>query len=204
MRVTISALLGAAALATSACVSILPEPMIPSALISLPADRATPPTQPLQADVAVFPPESSRAYAGVDIAVRSDQELIYLPEVRWSDAAPQLLQSAVVNSLSQAQGPGTAVLGQLGVDVDYDVRWRIVDFSVGRDTAPVHVEVQVSLIDAHNRRPVAQKTFTADGSPGDRAPRARAAALALAAQQVADQVAAFVAETVVARPARTR
>jgi ABC-type uncharacterized transport system auxiliary subunit len=200
MRLTISALGMAALLSASGCVSILPEPMIPSALVSLPADRATRPALPLLADVAVYPPESSRAYAGADIAVRSDQELIYLSDVRWSDAAPQLLQGAVANALSKAEGPGRAVVGQLGADVDYDLRWRIVDFSVGRETLPVHVEVQVSLIDSHTRRPVAQKSFTAEGSPTDRAPRARAAALAVAAQNVADQVAAFVTETVVARP----
>jgi hypothetical protein len=47
---------------------------------------------------------------------------------------------------------------------------------------------------------VAQESFKAEGSPSDRAPRARAAALALAAQQVADEVAAFVASNVQARP----
>ena len=146
MRYLISTLLAAAALATSGCVSILPEPMIPSALVQLPSDRAKAPSAPLLADVAVFPPESSRAFAGADIAVRSDQELIYLADVRWSDAAPGLLQGAVVNALSQAQGPGRAVLGQLGADVDYDVRWRIIDLSVSKETGPVHVEVQVNLM----------------------------------------------------------
>lgn len=201
MRVKILAVL-AAVLATSGCVSLLPEAMIPSALVSLPADRAKAPTAPLLADVAVFPPESSRAFAGTDIAVRDDQEMIYLGDVRWSDTGPQLLQGAVVNALSQAQGPGRAVLGQLGAEVDYDVRWRIIDLSAGRETAPVRVEVQVSIIDAETRRPIAQKSISADGTPSDRAPRARAAALALAAQQVADQVAAFVTETVTARPVR--
>jgi ABC-type uncharacterized transport system auxiliary subunit len=201
MRVKTLALL-AAVLATSGCVSLLPEAMIPSALVSLPADRAKAPTSPLLADVAVFPPESSRAFAGADIAVRDDQEVIYLGDVRWSDTGPQLLQGAVVNALSQAQGPGRAVLGQLGAEVDYDVRWRIVDLSAGRETSPVRVEVQVSIMDAETRRPIAQKSISAEGTPADRAPRARAAALALAAQQVADQVAAFVTETVTARPDR--
>lgn len=201
MRVKILAVL-AAVLATSGCVSLLPEAMIPSALVSLPADRAKAPTAPLLADVAVFPPESSRAFAGTDIAVRDDQEMIYLGDVRWSDTGPQLLQGAVVNALSQAQGPGTAVLGQLGAEVDYDVRWRIIDLSAGRETAPVRVEVQVSIMDAETRRPIAQKSISAEGTPSDRAPRARAAALALAAQQAADQVAAFVTETVTARPQR--
>lgn len=200
MRATILSIF--AALAISGCVSILPEPMIPSALVSLPAERAKAPSAPLQADVAVYPPEASRAFAGADIAVRDEQELVYLGDVRWADAAPQLLQNAVVNSLSLAQGPGRAVLGQLGAEVDYDVRWRIVDLAAGRETSPGKVEVQVSIMDARTRRPIEQKAFSASSQPSDRAPRARAAALAIAVQQVADEVAAFVTETVTPRPDR--
>lgn len=181
------------------CVSVLPEPMVPSALIALPAERATAPSSPLLADVAVYPPESSRAFAGADIAVRQDQELVYLGDVRWSDNAPSLLQGAVVNALTKAGGPGRAAPSGLGADVDYDVRWRIVDLSTGRETSPVRVEVQVSLVDSSDRRMVAQESFAAEGSPTDRAPRARAAALALTAQQVADKVAAFVASKVEAK-----
>jgi ABC-type uncharacterized transport system auxiliary subunit len=148
--------------------------------------------------VAVYAPETSRAFAGVDIAVRTEQEVIYLNEVRWSDDAPQLLQEAVVNALAKSGGPGNAVPAQLNTDVDYDVRWRIIDLSTGRETAPVRAEVQVSLVNSNNRRMIAQENFTAEGSPRDRAPRARAAALALVAQEVADKVADFVARTATA------
>jgi len=186
--------------ALAGCLSVLPEPFIPSALIALPAERATAPTSPLRADVAVYPPEASRAFAGADIAVRQDQEMVFLDDVRWSDNAPSLLQGAVVNALTKAGGPGRAAPAALGADVDFDVRWRIVDLSTGRDTSPVRVEVQVSLVDSSSRRMVAQESFKAEGSPSDRAPRARAAVLALAAQQVADDVASFVTSNVVAVP----
>jgi ABC-type uncharacterized transport system auxiliary subunit len=87
--------------------------------------------------------------------------------------------------------------------VDYEVRWRVIDFSASRDAGPVRVEVAVSLLDALTRRMVAQETFSATGAPSDRAPRARAAALALAAQSVADQVATFVAKSALPKqPAR--
>ena len=185
----------ALAAALGGCVSVLPEPKIPLALIGLPADRAQAPTVPLQADVAVYPPDATRAFAGVDIAVRTDQELVYLGDVRWVDAAPRLLQSALVDSLAKAGGNGRAVTAQIAARVDYEVRWRVVDFSVSRDAGPVRVEVVVSLLDAVTRRMVAQDTFSATGTPSDRAPRARAAALALAAQSVADQVATFVAQS---------
>lgn len=194
-------LAGAIAITTSlsACISVLPEPFVPTALIALPADRAVAPAMPLLADVAVFTPDASRAYEGVDIAVRDSQELVYLGEVRWSDSAPHLLQGAVVNALTKAGGAGKAVPAELGADVDYDVRWRLIDMSAGKDTAPVRVDVQVSVMNSETRRMVAQKNFTVEGTPTDRAPRARAAALAIAGQQVADQVAAFITETVPAR-----
>jgi ABC-type uncharacterized transport system auxiliary subunit len=180
--------------ATAGCFSVLPEPEIPLALFSLPSDRAVAPADPLRADVSVFPPESSRAYAGADIAVRTGTELVYLPDVRWVDTAPRLLQLAVVDALSKAQGAGHAVTAQQGARVDYDVRWRIVDLSTSRETGPVNVEVLVSLLDSTTRRMVAQTTITATGSPADASPRARATALSIAAQSVADQVAAFVAK----------
>lgn len=188
------------ATALSGCVSILPEPFVPTALISLPADRAVAPPLPLMADVAVYSPESSRAFESNDIAVRDSQELIYLDQVRWADGAPHLLQGAVVNSLTKAGGTGKAVPSELGADVDYDVRWRIIDLSAGKETSPVRVEVQVSVMDSNTRRMVAQQSFVTEGSPSDRAPRARAAALAIAAQQAADKVAAFVTQTVQAKP----
>lgn len=201
MKLRLAATL-AFSLAAAGCLSFLPEPEIPSALIALPADRAQAPAEPLQADVSVYPPDSSRAFAGVDIAVRSEQEMVYLGDVRWADAAPRLLQNALVDSLDKAEGAGRAVTAQQGARVDYEVRWRIVDLSAGRETAPVNVEVVASLVDATTRRVVAQQTFSAAGSPSDRAPRARAAALALAAQSAADQVAVFVAKNATAKAAQ--
>lgn len=188
-------ILAVLALPLAGCLSVLPQPVVPTALISLPAERAQTPADPLQADVAVYPPDASRAYSGIDIAVRQSQEMVYLADVRWADAAPHLLQIAVVDSLSKAGGAGHAAPAQLGASVDYDVRWRIVDLSAGYETAPVHAEVEVSLLDATTRRMVAQQTFKAEGVPADKKPRARAAALALAAQSVADQVATFVTRT---------
>lgn len=200
MKTKIAAL-ALAAFATTGCVSVLPTPIVPSALISLPADRAVAPTDPLQADVGVFFPESSRAFASADIAVRDNQELIYLSDVRWADTGPALLQGAVVNSLTKAGGPGRAAPGQLGAQTDYDLRWRLVDMSVSKGAGPVRIEVQASLMDSGTRRMIAQQTFSAEGSPSEASARSRAAALALVAQKVSDDVAAFVAKTAKPKPA---
>lgn len=200
MKTKIAAL-AFAAFTTTGCVSVLPTPIIPSALISLPADRAVAPADPLQADVGVFFPESSRAFASADIAVRDAQELIYLSDVRWADTAPALLQGAVVNSLTKAGGPGRAAPGQLGAETDYDLRWRVVDMSVSKGAGPVRIEVQASLMDSGTRRMIAQQTFTAEGSPSEATARARAAALAIVAQKVSDDVAAFVTKTAKPKPA---
>lgn len=189
-------------LALTACVSVLPTPVIPDALIQLPPDRANAPTAELKADINVFPPDSNRAYSGVDIAVRNQQELVYLADVRWADAAPRLLQSAVINALSKAGGQGSANTAQMGARADYDLRWRIIDLSVARELGTVRVEVAASVVDAQTRRIVAQDEFLAEGSPITASPRDRAAALALAAQSVADKVAAFAAANAPAKPPR--
>jgi cholesterol transport system auxiliary component len=195
LRLTLAAL----ALSTSlaGCVNLLPNPEVPQALIALPADRAKAPPTPLLADVSVLPPDSSRAFSGVDMAVSNNQELVYLADVRWSDAAPRLLQNAVVNALSKAGGAGRVTTAQQGVRADYELRWRIIDLSVGKDVMPVSVIVSASVVDAESRRSIAQGEFKATGVPATRNPRDRAAALAMAAQDAADQVAAFAAKSVV-------
>lgn len=198
LRAALSAVVLTAALA--GCVSVLPNPNIPDALITLPSDRAHAPAVPLAADVNVYPPDATRAYAGVDIAVASQQELVFLPDVRWADAAPRLLQNAVINALNLAQGSGSANVAQLSARSDYDLRWRIVDFSVGKEVAPVHAEVDAVLLDAQTRQTVARQHFKAEVTPVTKAPRDRAAALAIAAQSIADQVSAFVATSAVVKP----
>jgi len=194
LRLTLAAL--ALSTALSGCVNLLPNPEVPQALIALPADRAKAPPTPLLADVSVLPPDSSRAFSGVDIAVSNNQELVYLADVRWADAAPRLLQNAVVNALSKAGGAGRVTTVQQGVRTDYELRWRIIDLSVGKDVTPVNVIVSASVVDAESRRTIAQSDFKATGVPATRNPRDRAAALAMAAQDAADQVAAFAARSV--------
>lgn len=183
------------------CVNLLPNPEVPLALIALPPDRAAAPAAPLQADVSVLPPDSSRAYSGVDIAVSSGQELVYLADVRWADAAPRLMQNAVANALSKAGGEGRVTTAQQGVIADYELRWRIVDLSVSKDVGPVRIALSASLVDAGNRRSVAQTQIEATGAPTSSAPRDRAAALAAAAQQAADKVADFVTKNAKPVPA---
>jgi ABC-type uncharacterized transport system auxiliary subunit len=187
------AALGAASL--SGCVSVLPEPVVPDALISLPAERAMAPSAPLKADVNVFPPDASVAFAGLDIAVRDQQEIVYLTSMKWSDTPARLLQSAVVNALSAGQGPGRASSAQLGVRSDYDVRWRLIDLSVSKGAGPAVAAAQVSVASSKDRRIIAQKTIRAEAPSASAKPRDRAAALAVASQSLADQIAAFVTET---------
>ncbi len=186
------------------CVSILPEPVVPDALVSLPAARATAPAAPLRADVNIYPPDASTAFAGLDMAVRDNQEIVYLKDMKWADVPARLLQSALANALSAGQGPGRASTAQLGVRTDYDVRWRLVDLSVGKGAGKAVASAQVSVVGSRDRRTVAQRSFTAEATSVSSAPRDRAAALAVAAQSLADQVAAFVAEVTpaVAAPPR--
>lgn len=188
----------AALLGLAGCVSVLPEPEAPNALIELPDGRAMAPERPLEADVVVYAPDSNRAFAGVNIAVRDEQELVFLSDMRWADVAPRLLQIGVVNALSKAGGDGAVATAELATRGDYDLRWRIIDLSVARGTAPVRVVVEASLVETLSRRIVAQERMVSEMRPGAGSSQGRAAMLAVAAQAVADEVAAFVAERAVA------
>jgi ABC-type uncharacterized transport system auxiliary subunit len=184
----------AVALALSGCVSILPEPQTPDALVSLPPTRAAAPASPLQADVNVYPPDASSAFAGTDMAVRREQEIVYLSSMKWADAPARLLQGAVVDALAAGGGPGRASPAQIGARSEFDLRWRIVDLSIGGDGAPAVAAAQATLTNARDRRIIAQHTLRAEADAGSGAARDRAAALGEAAQALANQVAAFVAE----------
>lgn len=180
------------AVALSGCLSVLPTPQAPIALISLPSGSAGAPTASLQSDVTIYPPDAPRSYAGVDIAVSQGQELVYLADVRWADAAPRLLQGSLLDSLSGAPGQGKALSAQQGASTDYDLRWRILDLSVSRGTRGVTAVVEASLLNSKTRRVVVQERFTSVETPSGRSPRERAAALAKASQAVCDLVADFV------------
>ncbi len=189
-----------ASFAMAGCVSVLPEQVTPDALIDLPDSRAVAPSQMLRADVTIYPPDATRAYSGVNIPVRDEQELVFLSDVRWSDASPRLLQAALVNALSRADGEGNVTPAELATRGAYGLRWRIVDLSVSRN-GPVRAVVDASLVTAQTRKIVAQERFELEVSPTARSERARAAALADAAQQIANQVAEFVAANAEPLPA---
>lgn len=177
------------------CLSVLPSPKAPLALISMPSERAAAPVAVLGTDVTIYPPDASRSFAGSDIAVRSGEELVFLADVRWADAAPRLLQGAVMDSLSKASGEGRILYAQQGGVTDYDLRWRIIELSVSKGAGVVRAEVEASLVDSSTRRVIAQERFSADQRPRSGGARERAAALALTSQAVCDLVAEFVART---------
>jgi ABC-type uncharacterized transport system auxiliary subunit len=194
------AFMAASLLALAGCVNLLPNPEAPSALIALPQEGSAAPSAQLQADVSVLPPDAPRAYSGADIAVADGPELVFLSSVRWADIAPRLMQGAVVDALAKAGGPGHATTAQQGVRADYDLRWRIIDLSVSKETGPVNVKVDVSLAESEGRRALAQGTFGATANPASKTQRDRAVALAKAAQDAANQVADFVVKNAKAVP----
>lgn len=180
------------------CVSVLPEPEAPNALVELPDLRAAAPQGTLSADIVVYAPDANRAFAGVNIPVRDEQELVFLSDMRWADVAPRLLQGGVVNALSKASGPGSVATAELGTRGDYDLRWRIIDMSVSRGAGAVSVVTEVSLVETLTRRIVAQERVSSSREPRSGSDRDRTAALAEAAQDVADEVAVFVVANAVA------
>jgi len=186
-------LLSLSLLSAPGCVSVLPAQEAPRALIAPPAASAKAPVSTLRANVVVHPPEASRAFSGSEIAVVSDQAIVYLKDVKWADLAPKLAQSAALNALARASGDGRGLLPQAPLPADYELFWRISDLSVSRGRQPVRAEAEAILAEAGARRIVATARFVQQAAPRGGADRQRADALALALQQLADDIAEFVA-----------
>ncbi|MEM8919859.1 MAG: ABC-type transport auxiliary lipoprotein family protein, partial [Pseudomonadota bacterium] len=174
----------------NACVSVLPEPTAPDALIQIPASRGGSDAS-LSADISVFTPEASRALSGVDIAVSDAGALRYLKRVKWADASPRLLQASLVDALTALGGPGHAFSAQTATRADFEVRWRISELSVSPKMGPARVAARVSVLDARTRRVIDETQLRASVAPATQQQSDRAEALAEAAQILSEDAAAF-------------
>lgn len=186
----VSIVLATAAL--SACVSVLPEPEAPEGLYRfgpMPVHRA------LAATVSVREPDASRLFGGRAIASEDGSGALRLVRgVEWADSATRLMQVAMLDALSD-EGAGVAVAFDSGVSADYELVWRVDDFTLSGTLARCSLEA--TLIEAGSRRVVAQTNVTASAPADGSANADRAQALAEAGRACVDDVSAFVAEKAV-------
>ncbi len=179
----------AAGFSLAACVSVLPQPKAANALYRLEPVIAS---QNVSATILVREPEAPRTFAGRKIAAEgADGSIRYVPGVEWADNITRLLQLALLDTLQGTEG--AAVLAyETAAPGAYEVSWRLSDFVLSGDQA--RCELEVTLLDARTRIPLAQKRIMSEMSVRGSDNPARARALAAAGRLCVSQVAGFAAE----------
>lgn len=181
-----------ASVALTACVSFLPEPEAPEGLYRF---GPMPVHQAVEATVAVREPEASRLFGGRVIASEDAGGALRLVRgVEWADNATRLMQVAMLDALGDG-GQGVAVAFESGVLADYELVWRVEDFTLAGTQARCSLEA--TLVDARSRKVIAQTNVTSSASANGSSNAARALALAEAGRACVGDVSAFVAEKAV-------
>jgi len=175
--------------ALTACVSVLPEQEAPEGLYRFAPMTAR---HSLDATVAVREPEASRLFGGRAIASEDAAGALRLVRgVEWADSATRLMQVSMLDALDD-EGQGVAVAFESGVAADYELVWRVADFTLAGTEARCVLEA--TLIEARTRKVVAQTNITASETAADSSNAARARALAGAGRACVGDASAFVAE----------
>lgn len=171
------------------CVSVLPEPEAADALYRF---GPMPATRQLDAVVKVREPEASRVFGGRAIASQGeDGALRLVPGVEWADPATRMFQLGLLDALGD-EGAGAAIAASEARLGDYDLSWRVSDFSIAGGTASCRLEL--TLIEIAGEGAVEQSSVTGTAEASGRRGVARAQAMAQAGRDCVRQAADFVAD----------
>lgn len=188
----------AAMMALSSCVSLVPEPEVPSALYQIgPIEVAG--NFGFSGSVLVREPDAPRILMGSDIVARDSAGSIRLvQDAEWIDRAPRLLQMALLDYLA-SDTSGIAISPAVGSRADYELSWRLSDFALEGTIAVARAEL--TLLDGKTRKPLKQLTVSSQSQADAENAPARAKALATAGQDIVRQAADFIADASSARAA---
>lgn len=186
--IRIASLIGAMGM-LGACVSVLPQPAAPEALY-----RFGPMTQMhrLDASILVREPEASRLFSGRALAAEDGTgALRLLRGVEWTDSATRMMQVALLDMLGGA-GRNAAVAAETGAPADYELVWRISDFTVSGTTA--RCQLEATLLKGRSRAVLSQTSVATTALALDGSNAARARALTDAGRACVSEIGAFVAD----------
>lgn len=180
-------------MAAGGCVSVLPEQPKPEAVYRLAEPQAL---AELRAHVVIREPDAPRLFASRTITSQSpDGGLKVVSGVAWADRATRMFQVTLLDAF-KGDGPGLAVDDVTGVSGDYELYWRVSEFSL-KGTEGV-CELQLTLLDGRSRVPVAQQSVAARAQASAKGDLARARALSDAGRLCVEKAAGFIAERAVA------
>lgn len=130
-----------------------------------PSDIEATRRSPLPIDVIVELPTTGGSLATDRIMIRPDRlQAQYLPEVRWSEPTPIMVQTLMLRSIEATGAVRYVGRTPLGVSGDYAIVTEIIDFQAevadDSETANVRVQLIVRLVRERDARIVASRTFT--------------------------------------------
>lgn len=179
----------AAVMGTTACVNVLQQPDPPDAYYRIaPIDAM----YRLSATVTIREPEASRIFSGRMIAAEDKTGALRIVRgVQWTDTATQMMQSALLASLS-GEGQYAAMPSDSSAPAEFELAWRLTDFTLYGETARCRLDA--TLMKGRARAVVAQTSVTTSAIALGSTNAARAKALTDAGRACVSELAAFIAE----------
>lgn len=180
----------------SACVSILPDPPPAPYVYTMRVGTVEPTTAPIRPLVVVVAaPSAQRMTGGSDIVWRQGAEIAIMERAAWDDAAPDLLQTMLTETLSRRGAFRAAVRGGSGTRGDVDLRWDLLAFEVVEDGGLEAVfSATVRLVDVRSRSIIDVRRFDTRAPIAKRSGREAVAALERAAREACLQITDWAAE----------
>ncbi|SEW30871.1 cholesterol transport system auxiliary component [Cognatiyoonia koreensis] len=164
----LAVMFAAAALSGCAAISALTDASTPLEVYELrsPVDITPRQGRTLPLDVIVELPTSSGTLETDRIMIRPNAlQAQYLPEVRWSDATPVMVQNLMLRAVEATSAVRYVGRKPLGLSGDYAVVTELLDFhaEVGADgeTAVIQQRMIVRLVRERDASIVASRTFKA-------------------------------------------
>lgn len=185
-----------AMLALGGCISVLPDPPPAPATYTMRVGPVEPARIAIKPQViSVAAPSMHRMASGADIVWRNGPELAVMEGVAWDDAAPELLQLMLTETLDRRGSFRAAVRSGSGARADLDIRWDALAFEVAEEgDLKAVLSANVRLIESRGRVVVASKRFEAQAPITSRSARLATAALESVAREVSVQIADWAAE----------
>ncbi len=126
---------------------------------------------------------------------RGAQEVLYAKGARWTDKPARLMRNLVTDYLKASSTSIVASPTQIDVPILYRLSGRLSAFQIRVDGTPIaSVRFEALLNNTRNRTPIA-KLFSAEVEATSDSPSAMAAAINTASNQVASDVAGWVAQS---------
>lgn len=180
------------------CITLLPDPPPPPRVFALDlADVERVNAARIDATIGVANPDGERAILGSDLIWRTGQEVAYVANTQWSGRADDLLQSALIETMSR-QGRFAGVTRSGEARTQFDVRWEVRDFEVDGAAMQARFSADVRIMASPGRRLIAQETITASAPVSDRSASVAAEALARAASEGSARIGMFAADAAAA------